>query len=216
MLSLTKEHNPKLPFGIKKDNIICVNDRKPPLKSLLIANNVYVPTQVKFNKKYLLDAIEFLREFYYDKNFLGGSDRIYISRAKSSKRFLVNEKEFRKLLESKYGFKTIFMEEIDFKDKINYLSRAKVCLSIDGTSVLNYAFMRSGGKAVALRAMDMAEYPIDSIFGIEFLPIVCDIVNPKNTNHMDGDVGTWFASDLYADIPYIEEKLKSYEIEPYI
>lgn len=178
------------------------------------ANNVFIPTQVKCNKKYLVDAIEFLRKFYYDENFTDGSERIYISRAKSAKRFLVNEEEFKNLLENKYGFKTLYMEEVSFKDKINYLSRAKILLSIDGTSIMNYGYMKSGTKAIALRPMNMAEYPIHSIFGVDFLPIVCDIQNPKNVNHMDGDIGTWWASDLYADIPYVEEKLKHYGVLP--
>lgn len=191
-----------------------MNDTKPPLKALREIENVYIPTQVKCNKDYLLDAMEFLRGFYYDENFAFNHERIYISRARSSKRFLENEEEFRNLLESKYGFKTLYMEEVSFKDKINYLSRAKVLLSLDGTSVMNYGYMRSGGKAVALRAYNMAEYPIDSIFGIEFLPIICEIVNPKDTDHMDGYIGTWWASNLYANIEYVERKLKEYGINP--
>lgn len=214
LLSLTKEHNPSCPFAIKKENIICVNSAKIPKKMVIEANNVFIPTQVKCNKKYLVDAMEFLRKFYYDENFTDGSERIYISRAKSAKRFLVNEEEFKNLLENKYGFKTLYMEEVSFKDKINYLSRAKILLSIDGTSIMNYGYMKSGTKAIALRPMNMAEYPIHSVFGVDFLPIVCDIRNPKNVNHMDGDIGTWWASNLYADIPYIEEKFKHYGVLP--
>lgn len=214
LLSLTQEHNPNCPFAIKKENIICVNDAKIPKKMLIEANNVFIPTQVKCNKKYLVDAMEHLRTFYYDENFKDGCDRIYISRAKSSKRFLINEKEFKEFLESKYGFKTLYMEEVSFKDKINYLSRTKVLLSLDGTSIMNYGYMKSGTKAISLRAINMAEYPIHSIFGVEFLPIVCEIEKPQDVDHMDGNIGTWWASNLYADIPYIEEKFKVYEIEP--
>ncbi|RAX53984.1 hypothetical protein CCY99_04680 [Helicobacter sp. 16-1353] len=214
LLSLTKEHNPNCPFAIRQENIICVNDAKIPKKMLSKANNVFIPTQVKCNKKYLVSAMKFLREFYYDENFKDIGERIYISRAKSAKRFLSNEVEFRNLLENKYGFKTIYMEEISFKDKINILSRAKVLLSIDGTSIMNYGYMKSGTKAIALRASNMAEYPIDSIFGVEFLPIVCEIDNPKDTDHMDGNIGTWWASNLIADIPYVESKLQHYGVMP--
>lgn len=213
LLSITKEHNKNCPFAIKKENIVCVNDAKIPQKMVVDVNNVFIPTQVKCNKKYLVDAMEHLRTFYYDENFSDGCERIYISRAKSAKRFLVNENEFREFLESKYGFKTLYMEDVSFKDKINYLSRAKVILSIDGTSIMNYGYMKSGGKAISLRPANMAEYPIDYLFGIEFLPIICEIRDVKNTDHMDGDVGTWWASNLYADIKYVEEKFKAYGIE---
>ena len=212
LLSLTQEHNKNCPFAIKKENIICVNDAKMPQKMVTDVNNVFIPTQVKCNKKYLVDAMEHLRAFYYDENFINNFERIYISRAKSAKRFLVNEDEFREFLESKYGFKTLYMEEVSFKDKINYLSRAKVILSIDGTSIMNYGYMKSGGKAIALRSSDFAEYPIDYLFGIEFLPIICELRNEKDTDHMDGFVGAWWASNLYADIDYVEEKFRAYGI----
>lgn len=160
--------------------------------------------------------MEFLREFYYDETFSQGVDRIYISRQKSAKRFLVNEAEVRALLEQKYGFKTLFMEEVSFKDKINFLSRASVLLSIDGTSIMNYGYMRQGSKAISLRPFNMAEYPIEEIFGIEFLPIVCEIdeKTKKDTDHLDGFIGTWWASNLIVDIAYLEEKLNAYGISP--
>lgn len=212
-MSLTKEHNPHCPFAIKKSNIICVNNAKIPQKSVIKAKNVFIPTPVKCNAKYLKDAMDFLREFYYDENFLQGVERIYISRQKSAKRFLVNEEEVRELLERKYGFKTLFMEDVSFKDKINFLSRASVLLSVDGTSIMNYGYMQKG-KAIALRPFNMAEYPIDSIFGVEFLPIICEIdkSTQKDTNHLDGYIGTWWASNLIVDIAYLEDKLKEYGI----
>lgn len=216
LLSLTKEHNPHCPYAIRKENIVCVNNAKIPQKAVIKANNVFIPTQVKCNKPYLQDAMEFLREFYYDENFSQGVDRIYISRQKSAKRFLVNEAEVRALLEQKYGFKTLFMEEVSFKDKINFLSRASVLLSIDGTSIMNYGYMRQGSKAISLRPFNMAEYPIEEIFGVEFLPIVCEIdeKTKKDTDHLDGFIGTWWASNLIVDIAYLEEKLNAYGISP--
>ncbi|MGX2982871.1 hypothetical protein [Helicobacter sp. 23-1045] len=66
---------------------MCVNNAKLPQKAVLKAKNVFIPTPVKCNKKYLVDAMEFLREFYFDENFTRGVERIYISRAKSAKRF---------------------------------------------------------------------------------------------------------------------------------
>lgn len=192
-----------------------MNNAKIPQKALIKAKNIFLPTQVKCNKIYLQDAMKFLREFYYDENFSQNAERIYISRAKSAKRFLVNEAEVREILENKYGFKTLFMEEVSFKDKINYLSRANVLLSVDGTSVMNYGYMK-GGKVIALRPFNMAEYPIDEIFGVEFLPIVCEIdkATQKDTDHLDGFVGTWWASNLIVDIAYLEDRLNVYGISP--
>ena len=77
---------------------------------------------------------------------------------------------------------------------------------------MNYGYMKSGGKAIALRSSDFAEYPIDYLFGIEFLPIICELRNAIDTDHMDGVVGTWWASNLYADIDYVEEKFRAYGI----
>lgn len=192
-----------------------MNNAKIPQKALIKAKNIFLPTQVKCNKIYLQDAMKFLREFYYDENFSQNAERIYISRAKSAKRFLVNEAEVREILENKYGFKTLFMEEVSFKDKINYLSRANVLLSVDGTSVMNYGYMK-GGKVIALRPFNMAEYPIDEIFGVEFLPIVCEIdkATQKDTNHLGGFIGTWWASNLIVDIAYLEDRLNVYGISP--
>ncbi|MGX2982870.1 glycosyltransferase 61 family protein [Helicobacter sp. 23-1045] len=128
----------------------------------------------------------------------------------------MNENEVREILEQKYGFKTLFMEEVSFKDKINYLSRAKVLLSVDGTSVMNYGYMKAGSKAIALRPFNMAEYPIENIFGVEFLPIICEIdkKTEKDTDHLDGFIGSWWASNLIVDIKYLEDRLSAYGICP--
>ncbi|WP_181881448.1 glycosyltransferase 61 family protein [Helicobacter sp. MIT 99-5507] len=139
-------------------------------------------------------------------------DRIYISRKKSPRRYLSNEKEIIEILEKQFNFKVLYMEDYSLCKKINIMQNAKVVMSIEGTSLINGLFMNAkDSKLIALRSFDMTEhiFIISSMFkNIEFLPIVCDIKNKI------GDSAFWVESDLYLDKDYLIKKLKEYEIEP--
>ena len=138
-------------------------------------------------------------------------ERLFISRKKSPRRYLINEDEIFSILESRFGFKRIYMEDYTLKEKLNHIIRAKVVMSIEGTSLVNGLFMDyKDSKLISLRSYDMVDHlPIfASMFkNIEFLPIICDIEEKKGDKHL------WVESNLSLKPQYLIQKLKEYEID---
>ncbi|RAX54282.1 hypothetical protein CCY99_04525 [Helicobacter sp. 16-1353] len=173
-------------------------------------DNVYFCSNPQCNDKYILPAIKKLQDNLYDSNFKAKGERIYISRKKSPRRYLVNEDEIFEILHHKYGFEKIYMEDYNLKEKINHIMRAKVIISIEGTSLINGLFMNAtNAKLIGLRSHSMTEHLliISAMFkNIEYLPIICDIYDNSDENQ-------WAENNLYLNKEYLIKKLKDYEID---
>lgn len=159
--------------------------------------------------KYMLQKF---RKKIERKNKTQIGSRIYISRKKSARRKLVNENEIFKLLEQKYGFVSICMEDFSVREKFEIMSNAEVVISIDGTSLLNAYLSNKQVKAIGLRHESFSEQSaiISALFdNVEYLPIVVSLANVKDKG---GFYGVWSYSDLYVDPQYLEEKLREYGV----
>ncbi|RDU61718.1 DUF563 domain-containing protein [Helicobacter sp. MIT 14-3879] len=192
--------------------------------------NIYFCSNPQCNEKYILPAINKIQNKLYDKNFPLKYERIFISRNKSPRRYLVNEDEILELLESRYGFKRVYMEDYNLKEKVNLMMNANVILSIDGTSIINGLFMnKANSKIIALRSSDMTDHMLlicGAVKGIEYLPIICDlVVDSKDFNsiscqenkHSINSKGAkeqrlWVDGNLYLNKDYLIQKLKEYEV----
>lgn len=174
-------------------------------------NNIYFCSNPQCNEKYMLPAIKKLQDILYDDNFKCIGERLYISRKKSPRRYLVNEDEIFEILHTRYGFKKIYMEDYHLKEKINHIMRAKIIISVEGTSLINGLFMTApNAKLIGFRAFDMTEHLliISAMFkNIEYLPIVCDV------HHKNRDENQWVDCNLYLNKDYLIKKLKDYEID---
>lgn len=107
------------------------------------ADNVFFASNAHLNPRYILRAIGTLQRAFYDPDYPPSKlERIYISRKKSPRRFLLNDDEIAAILETRYGFRRIFMEDYPLRDKINIMLRAKIVLSVEGTSAINGFFMQ--------------------------------------------------------------------------
>lgn len=166
------------------------------------------------NPKICLPAISKIQKYFYKNIFQNMSKRIYISRKKARRRFLVNEKEIQNILEKEYGFFTVYMEEWNLESKISLMLHADVVASIDGTSLINgYFSTQKQVKLIAFRVKDMTEWGpiISGMFpNLEYLPILADVVNEKKHDFYDN---VWYTSNLYLKPEYLREKLKEYQIE---
>lgn len=177
--------------------------------------NILLPTSVSLNPAYCMPAFEHLKEYFFDKSFCWDHKKIYISRKNANWRKLTNESEVENLLETKYGFKTIAIEEYSFKETINILMRTEVVVAPEGAVHGNMIFLPKNAKMIGLRAKDFQEYAIfsSSMIGYEQLFIVCDIVNPKEFAY-GLNKGYWYGSDIHVSLEYLEQKLADYEIFP--
>lgn len=173
--------------------------------------NIYFASNPMANERHILRAVRNLQRRFYDKNFKG-FERIYISRKKSPRRFLINDDEIAEILEAKFGFKRIFMEDYNLKDKINLMMNAKIVLTIEGTSAVNGFFMTAeNAKLVTLRSYDMTEHLLiiaQNFRNIAFLPIVCENVGEAKSGEE-----FWVSGNLLLKKEYLLKKLQEYGIE---
>lgn len=174
--------------------------------------NIYFCSNPQANKKHILNAVSNLCKRFYDENFKMNFERIYISRKKSPRRFLVNDDEIAEILEAKFGFKRLFMEDYNLKEKINLMMRAKIVLTIEGTSAVNGFFMTAeNAKLVTLRAYDMTEHLTiiaQNFRNISFLPIICESVGEAKSGEE-----FWVSGNLLLKKDYLLKKLQEYGIE---
>jgi Glycosyltransferase 61 len=83
----------------------------------------------------------------------GDSDRgekIYISRRHATKRRIANEDEVSQVL-SRFGFQTIYAEELSFAQQVKISSRARCLVSNHGAGLTNMLFMPENGSVLELR-----------------------------------------------------------------
>ena len=174
--------------------------------------NLYFCSNPQLNQKHIKHAINDLQNRFYVAEFVC-FERIYISRKKSPRRFLVNDDEIANILAEKFGFKRIFMEDYNLKEKINLMMRAKIVIAIEGTSAINGLFMSApNAKLITLRSYDMTEHILliaANFKHISFLPIVCENVECENTHNE-----YWVNGNLYLSKEYLLEKLREYEVCP--
>ncbi|MEL6495054.1 MAG: tetratricopeptide repeat protein [Cyanobacteria bacterium J06623_7] len=96
-------------------------------------------------------TIQFLRQTFLPQNNLTvtKNDKIYVSRAKAKNRRLVNEAAVSQLL-AKYGFTTVFLEEMTVLEQVAIFAGAKTIVAPHGSGLTNLAFCASGTKVVEL------------------------------------------------------------------
>ncbi|RUR31310.1 glycosyltransferase family 61 protein [Vreelandella nanhaiensis] len=75
--------------------------------------------------------------------------RIFISRAKASRRKLVNEEEIWSLLEP-HGFERVFMEELTFQEQVKLMQETSVLMAPHGAGLTNMMFCPPGAQIVEI------------------------------------------------------------------
>ena len=124
-------------LGISLDKVI-ESDRHPYLQAKQLVMPSF-PGELDWPNQ---GTINFLRqtfltpEIYTHKNY---PDRIYISRAKSQHRHLINELEVIDCI-SRCGFVPIFLEEMSFREQIALFAAAKAIIAPHGSGLTNILF----------------------------------------------------------------------------
>ncbi|CAN5352509.1 hypothetical protein BH09BAC2_BH09BAC2_15900 [soil metagenome] len=93
-------------------------------------------------------------------NFLSGveikkvfPEKIYISRALSSKRKITNEDEIIKLL-GEFGYVAVYCEQLSLREQASLFASVKCVIANHGAGLTNILFMPAGANVLELRAED--------------------------------------------------------------
>ena len=118
--------------------------------------------------KYLLETKKFFINKFKCKY---GNQKIYISRGKSNRRKLSNEKDLIHQLK-KRNFKILHMEKLSFKEQVTQCAKSKLIISTHGAGLTNLIWMKSKSKIIEIR--DYSDESLNPFFvlcqrmGIEY------------------------------------------------
>ncbi|WP_169719269.1 glycosyltransferase family 61 protein [Algoriphagus mannitolivorans] len=113
--------------------------------------------------------------------------KIYISRAKATKRKIENEYELIPILE-RYGFEVFRTEDLSFKEQRRLFQETKVLFSIHGAGLTNMVFMPAKSKIVELHPdterYNSCFFHLSSALDIDYLYSFekADHPNPQEAN----------------------------------
>lgn len=122
----------------------------PDGKSLLVSNLCLPqikPVVDSYYKKELLEIRTFYLNYVCNKKLksLPSSEFIYLSRKKSRRRFVINEKEVEQVVRE-YGFTTLYADDFGFFEQVSIYSKARYLVSIMGAGLSNILFMKEGAS----------------------------------------------------------------------
>jgi capsular polysaccharide biosynthesis protein len=140
---------------------------------------------------------------HYDEEILGGvrrvlveaygntadgveGERVYISRARATKRRITNEEEVVGVLRE-FGFRVVNAEEHTFEQQVEIASRARLLVSNHGAGLTNMLFMREGGRVLELRHrtdnVNNCYFTMASALGLEYFYQTCPSDDPAEDPH---------------------------------
>ncbi len=104
------------------------------------------------------EACTWGRQAFYDRHNVDPqpeqqTELIYISRALTDWRRIVNEVEVINLLKS-YGFKTYFTERLSIAEQVALFSRAKAVVSVTGAALANLMFSQEGTRVLEISTVE--------------------------------------------------------------
>lgn len=117
--------------------------------------------------------------------------RVYISRARASRRRLANEEAVWPVLE-RLGFERVFMEDLPFKEQVNLMRETAVLAAPHGAGLTNMAFCSSGTRVVEIADLGFPNpnfYALASALGHPYWIVQADSVGGGHPLSKDLRVG---------------------------
>ena len=138
------------PFNIDPDNILYLEETNEwcQIDNLSVISHVGMTCNVKDS------ILQSIRDFYYEyykiNSIKKSKRRIYVSRAKTKRRFVVNEIEVVELLK-KFNFEVIHFQEYDFQEQFHIASETEIMIGLTGSGLNNMMFMPSNSKVLEFK-----------------------------------------------------------------
>lgn len=129
-------------FGVKKEQLVFLRKKSniKVAKLPLINSPQNHPQIFKAIRETLLKGAKPINDF---------GDKIYISRANMSSRFLENENEVAEILR-KFGFKTLIADKFSYEEQIGIFSQAKYIVAPHGAALTNLMFLPKNSSVFEL------------------------------------------------------------------
>lgn len=162
------------------------------------------------------DATDLLKiqNYFYEAYQLQGCKksfkRIYISRAYSARRKVINEKELELYLTSK-GFEIVYMEILTFSQQVSLMYKSEIVISTHGAGLANVNFMNKDSILIELTPIlsDFSNFRFPfwrmaNLLGVKYHSIFCHIINKKKDE---------YESDIEVDMNKLKKILDFYNLQ---
>lgn len=153
------------------------------------------------------DILQEIRQFYWQYYGLKSTNRsishrkIYVSRSKCSRRFVVNEDEVCSLLES-LDFEILHFQDYSFEEQVKISSETQIMVGLTGSGLNNMMFMPSNSHVLEFKMCEdyhnLHYFGFASGLNLNYWYLVCDTIGLDR-----------FTADFIVDI----NKLKSILLE---
>lgn len=166
--------------------------------------NLVMPSHTAPSGHFKDEAIRGVRDVLLSAYGDAGSsqERIYISRRRAGKRRIVNEDELTSIVR-RFGFETMFAEELSFAEQVRICSRARYIVSNHGAGLTNILFMQDGGSVLELRhesdCINNCYFTLSSALDFNYFYQTCAPQDPSADPHM---------AHLVVDVDQLEKNLK--------
>ena len=110
--------------------------------------NLYIPCKPNNHIHLSKWSIDFLKKLTIEKS-TASLKKLFISRKKTSKRYIENEKDVYKLLK-KFGFEKVFLDDMSFESQASLFSNATHIVATHGASLANLVFCKPSTKVIEL------------------------------------------------------------------
>ena len=119
-----------------------------------------------------INYLEKTKKFFLRKiNIKDNNTKIYISRKKAGKRFLLNENDLIRELKL-HKFKIIYMEDLDFYKQVKISANSKIMISCHGAGLTNLIWMKRNSNVIEIRGQGdttiNAYYALSKRMGINY------------------------------------------------
>ena len=163
------------------------------------------PTMASYSRTGLRGLNEMFIDYFNTLSNVNLGERIYISRGKSRRRWIVNEEEVIDAV-IQYGFTVVYNEDYSFSEQVSLYSNAKYMISIHGAAMTNMLFMREGSTIFELckQWTDINDthnfifwYMADAL-GFDFYHQLCKPTDPEEH---------YFTANIWVDINLLKRNL---------
>lgn len=123
-------------------------------KELLRVPRLVLPTHLAPTGNYNEEIIRKVRNVYRQHldhlQHHEYGDLVYISRAKATRRRVINEEELIRVI-GRYGFRTVHLEDYSFEEQFKIMSGARCVIAPHGAGLTSMIFMQEGSQVLELR-----------------------------------------------------------------
>lgn len=189
------------PFGVDRIAFI-------PRRQVVRCERLLMPTSTaptgNYNESLIREMRQlFVRQFVDSSNRDSpvGSNKVYISRRRASRRRIANEDEISGVLKE-LGFAVVCMEDFAFERQVRILACAKYLVSNHGAGLTNMLFMPPGGRVLELRRVGDSHnncfFALASALDLEYFYQLC----PSGRHRLNAR-----SRDLIVEVPALRQTL---------